>query len=476
MKNIGTKIVATTGPASENRIPELIEAGVNVFRLNMSHEDYESKENIIKTVRGISEKTKNNVAVLADLQGPKIRLGNFKAPVELKNGQSWKIVADDKILGDETVSGTTLLSLPSEVKSGDTLLVDDGKVRLEVISTDGKNEIECKVIVGGVVSNHKGLNIPGSALKIPALTEKDEKDLRWALSQKVDIIALSFVRSPNDISRVHEIMDEVGYKIPVLAKIEKPQAVKNINEIIDAFDAIMVARGDLGVEMDLENVPLVQKDVINLTRKNAKPVIVATQMLESMITAPVPTRAEASDCANAILDGTDAIMLSAESAAGKYPLEAVKFMRSIINRTVDKVSVKDLGVSTERGIIIEQGVNIAKKIDAKLIVCFTESGDSVRRLSRLRIDIPILALSKNQKAVNFMSLNWGVTSYKIDYSGNESIFQLVDEIITKENYANSGEKIVIISGMPFGTSGSINNVLVHTVGSQVDYPLIKSNN
>ena len=325
------KIVATLGPASSSyeQIKAIIDAGVDVARMNLSHGSHEVHEGIYKTVRKAAEDSGKPIGIFVDLQGPKIRLAKFKdGPVHLEKGATFKITTEE-VDGDVNICGTTFKGLPEDVKPGDILLIDDGKVRLRATEVT-KTTVTTEVEIAGDVSNNKGINLPGVAVNVPALSEKDEGDLRWALKVGVDMIALSFVRNASDIVRVHEIMKEEGRTLPVIAKIEKPQAVENLEEIIDAFDGIMVARGDLGVELPLEQVPLVQKRAVELARRWAKPVIVATQMLESMIHASIPTRAETSDVANAVLDGADALMLSGETSVGEFPVETVATMAKII--------------------------------------------------------------------------------------------------------------------------------------------------
>ncbi|WP_460518586.1 pyruvate kinase, partial [Humibacter antri] len=328
------KIVATLGPATSSyeNIRAIIDAGVDVARMNLSHGTYDVHEAVYANVRRAADDSGRAVAVMVDLQGPKIRLGKFEGgPYELAEGDIFTITTED-VLGDKELSSTTFKGLPKDVKPGDPLLIDDGKVALRVLEVDGPR-VKTQVIVPGPISNNKGINLPGVAVNVPALSEKDEADLRWGLKLGADYIALSFVRNADDVRRVHEIMDEEGRRVPVIAKIEKPQAVDHLDEIVDAFDAIMVARGDLGVELPLEAVPIVQKRAIEIARRMAKPVIVATQVLESMITSPRPTRAEASDCANAVLDGADAVMLSGETSVGEYPVVTVQTMARIIEST-----------------------------------------------------------------------------------------------------------------------------------------------
>ena len=328
------KIVATLGPATSSyeNIRAIIEAGVDVARMNLSHGTYDVHEEVYGNVRKAAEDTGRPVAILVDLQGPKIRLGKFSdGPHELAEGDIFTITTED-VLGTKEQCGTTFKGLPQDVKPGDFLLVDDGKVKLRVLDTDGVR-VRTEVVVAGAVSNNKGINLPGVAVNVPALSEKDEDDLRWGLRLGADYIALSFVRNASDITRVHEIMREEGVTLPVIAKIEKPQAVDALEEIVDAFDGIMVARGDLGVELPLEAVPIVQKRAVELARRMAKPVIVATQMLESMISSPIPTRAETSDVANAVLDGADAVMLSGETSVGEFPVITVSTMARIVAAT-----------------------------------------------------------------------------------------------------------------------------------------------
>lgn len=394
------KIVCTLGPATESseQVQALVDAGMDVARINRSHGSAEEAEVLIGRVRAAAEASGRPVAVLVDLQGPKIRLGTFVGDqrVKLDKGDEFTITTDD-VLGTVKRVSTTFKGLPGDCKPGDRLLIDDGNVAVRVTAVTDTDVIT-KVEVPGYVSNHKGLNLPGVAVSVPALSEKDREDLRWALTRAdADVIALSFVRSASDIDDVHAIMDEVGVRLPVIAKIEKPQAVDKLFEIVSAFDGIMVARGDLGVEMPLEAVPLVQKRAIELARRQAKPVIVATQVLESMIQNPRPTRAEASDCANAILDGADAVMLSGETSVGAYPIEAVRTMARIIENVEDNGGdrIAPLGSypQTRGGAITRAAAEMGDQLEVTHLVTFTQSGDTARRLSRLRSPIPLLAFT-----------------------------------------------------------------------------------
>jgi pyruvate kinase len=464
------KIVATLGPATSSyeQIRAIIDAGVDVARMNLSHGTYDVHEAVYQNVRKAANDSGRAIAVLVDLQGPKIRLGKFEGgPYELAEGDIFKITTED-IVGTKEMVGTTFKGLPQDVSPGDPLLIDDGKVRVEVVETDG-TVVTTKVVVAGPVSNNKGINLPGVAVNVPALSEKDEADLRWGLELGADLIALSFVRNAADITRVHEIMDEVGRRVPVVAKVEKPQAVDHLEEIIEAFDAIMVARGDLGVELPLEAVPIVQKKAVEIARRLAKPVIVATQMLESMIHSPVPTRAETSDVANAVLDGTDAVMLSGETSVGEYPVVTVKTMVRIVESTeqhgLERVPKLGTRPRTQSGAITAAAVDIADFVGAKYLCVFTESGESVRRMSRLRSPIPILAFTPDQAIRRRMSLFWGVESFVVDrVTHTDQMVGQVDEVLVKSGRAVEGETVVIISGSPPGIPGTTNDVRVHRVG------------
>jgi pyruvate kinase len=465
------KIVATLGPASSSyeSIRAIIEAGVDVARMNLSHGSYDVHEQIYKDVRKASSDAGKSVGVFVDLQGPKIRLTKFKdGPVFLEKGATFKITIDE-VDGDVNICGTTFKGLPADVKVGDFLLIDDGKVKLravEVTDTTVTTEVE----IPGQISNNKGINLPGVAVNVPALSEKDEDDLRWALKLGVDMIALSFVRDATDIRRVHEIMREEGRKVPVIAKIEKPQAVENLEEIIDAFDAIMVARGDLGVELPLEQVPMVQKRAVELARRWAKPVIVATQMLESMISSSIPTRAETSDVANAVLDGADALMLSGETSVGSFPVETVATMAKIIQSTEENglSRIPELGTKphTQGGAVSFAAMEIAELLGSKFVCVFTEGGDSLRRISRLRSAVPVLSFTPNEKTARELSLVWGSRTYivpKVQHT--DAMFEQVDKSVLEEGMCKVGDEVVVVAGTPPGVSGSTNTLRVHKVGT-----------
>jgi pyruvate kinase len=468
------KIVATLGPAtsSYDSIQALVEAGVNIIRMNLSHGSLAVHEEIFQTVRSVASDLDQPIAILVDLQGPKIRLEKFAdGPHTLAPGDAFTITIRD-VVGTKELVGTTYKGLPGDVKPGDTLLIDDGKVRLEAVSSDA-TDVVTTVIVGGAVSNNKGINLPGVAVSAPALSDKDEEDLRWALKMKCDFIALSFVRNAADIDRVHAIMAEEGFSCPVIAKIEKPEAVDNLDAIVDAFDGIMVARGDLGVELPPETVPIIQKKAIELGRRMAKPVIVATQMLESMIEAPVPTRAETSDVANAVLDGADAVMLSGETSVGKYPAIAVATMARILESTEDhglsRISPLGTKPRTQGGAITLAAAEVADFVEAKFVCIFTESGDSARRMARLRSPIPMIAFTPSEDIRRRMALSWGVKSYLVPrVTHTDAMYPIVDEALMSHKLAERGDKVVVISGSPPGTPGSTNDLRVHVVGDAVE--------
>jgi len=461
------------GPAVESveKVRELIDAGMNMARLNLSHGGYLEHQARINQVRLAAKEAGVPVAILVDLQGPKIRLARFKAgPHDLVRGDIFTITTDD-VEGTKDRVGTTYKGLPGDCKKGDRILIDDGKVTVEVIEVKGNNVVT-RVIEPGAVSNNKGINLPGVAVSVPALSEKDIDDLRWGLKAGADFIALSFVRSADDIVDVHRIMDEVGIRIPVIAKIEKPQAVANLQEIVNAFDGIMVARGDLGVELPIEEVPLVQKYCIQLAREAAKPVIVATQMLDSMITNSRPTRAEATDCANAVLDGADALMLSGETSVGAFAIETVQTMARIITHTeeggMDMIRPMKSTPKTKGGAITKAAAEVGAIVGAKYLVTFTQSGDSARRTARLRSPIPILAFTPEIGTYNRMALDWGVEPELTPMvKHTDEMVMQVDTFLLKSKRCKEGELVVIVAGSPPGIPGSTNAMRVHRVGDAV---------
>ncbi|WP_341925109.1 pyruvate kinase [Nocardioides psychrotolerans] len=473
------KIVCTLGPATntERRIRELVYAGMDVARLNMSHGSHEDHAEAYRLVREAADASGHGVGIFADLQGPKIRLETFAdGPVQLRRGQVWTITTRD-VPGDAVICGTTYKGLPGDVSIGDPILIDDGKVRLRVTAVDD-TDVTCEVLVGGKVSNNKGINLPGVAVSVPALSEKDIDDLRFALSLSVDFIALSFVRNAADVEDVRRIMDEEGVRLPVIAKIEKPQAIDNLDEIVAAFDGFMVARGDLGVECPLEDVPFLQKQIIEKARLNAKPVIVATQMLESMITSPSPTRAETSDVANAVLDGADAVMLSGETSVGEHPIHVVETMARIISATerhalepreFGQFETIDWDPHTRGGVISKAADEVATRVGASYVVAFTQSGDSARRMSRLRGPIPVLAFTPEARVRSQLSLTWGVETFKtsaVDHT--DEMVRQVDEQLLQIGRVEEGDLVVIIAGSPPGIPGSTNALRIHRMGDAIN--------
>ena len=471
------KIVCTLGPATNTpeQVQALVDAGMDVARINRSHGTTEEHLAVIERIRRAATTSGRAVAVLVDLQGPKIRLETFTdGPQYLAVGDTFTITTDE-VEGTKERVGTTFKGLPGDCKPGDRLLIDDGNVAVRVVEVTDTDVIT-RVEVPGAVSDHKGLNLPGVAVSVPALSEKDKEDLRWGLKVGCDFIALSFVRSAADIDDVHAIMDEEGIRRPVIAKIEKPQAVDALEEIIEAFDGIMVARGDLGVEMPLEAVPLVQKRAIELARRAAKPVIVATQVLDSMIKNPRPTRAEASDCANAILDGADAVMLSGETAMGSFPIEAVRTMARIIENTEEKGGerIAQLGnfVYDRAAVISRSASVIGERLDVKYLVVFTQLGKTAKLMSRLRSPIPMLAFTPLEETRRQLALSWGIQTYRVpEVRHTDDMVWQVDQVAQSAHLADVGDEIVIVAGMPPGTSGSSNLIRVHTVGDEVDYTI-----
>jgi pyruvate kinase len=466
------KIVATLGPATSglDAVRSLVAAGMDVARLNLSHGSYADHEAAYRTVRQAADEAGRGVGILVDLQGPKIRLGRFASgSVLLEPGATFTVTTED-VPGDVNVVGTTYSGLPEDVTVGDRVLVDDGRIELRVTGIDGPR-VHTVVVEGGRVSDNKGFNLPGVAVSVPALSDKDEQDLRWALRLGADLVALSFVRSAADVGVVHDIMDEEGVRLPVLAKVEKPQAVDNLAEIIAAFDGVMVARGDLGVELPLEAVPLVQKRAVHLCREAGKPVIVATQMLDSMAVANRPTRAEASDVANAILDGADALMLSGETSVGDHPALVVQTMGRIIEH-VENEALKDLPPlsdpwtgSTARA-VTHAAVDVASGVDATALIAFTETGSSARLIARWRAATPLLAFTPNARVRSQLSLVWGVETFLVpQVEHTDDMVVQVDRALLDIGRASHGDRVVIVAGVPPGIPGTTNGMRVHKMGS-----------
>jgi pyruvate kinase len=465
------KIVCTLGPATSSleQVTALVEAGMDVARLNFSHGAHEDHAAAYSVVRQASDRTGHAVGILADLQGPKIRLGTFaEGPVVWTTGSRVCITVEDVVGTADRVS-TTYKGLANDVRVGDRLLVDDGKLALSVVEVNGP-DVWCLVTEGGPVSNNKGLSLPGVAVSVPALSDKDEEDLRFALHMSVDFVALSFVRSPADVELVREIMHQEDIEVPVIAKLEKPEAIENLEAIVEAFDGIMVARGDLGVELPLEQVPLVQKRAIQAARERNKPVIVATQMLESMIGSSRPTRAEASDVANAVLDGADAVMLSGETSVGKHPIAAVRTMERIIDAVESHLEIRAPEVTrrsrSRSGAIVRAAKDVGETLDVKALATFTQTGDTARRLAALHPRQPLLAFTVDARVRSQLALSWGVETFIVpQVSHTDDMVRQVDFSLLSIGRLKEGDRVVVVAGSPPNTVGSTNLIRVHEVGT-----------
>ena len=466
------KIVCTLGPAtsSPEKIRELVDAGMDVARLNLSHGTREEHAAVYRNVRAASDAAQRAVAVLVDLQGPKIRLGEFEdGGVTLASGDRFTITTEP-VEGTRELASTTYAALAKDVVAGARVLIDDGRVALRVDDTDGVR-VRTTVVEGGRISDHKGINLPGVRVSAPCLSQKDREDLKFGLSLRADLIALSFVRSPEDIEDVHAVMDEVGARLPVIAKIEKPEAVDRLGPITRAFDGLMVARGDLGVEIPLEQVPLLQKRAIRLAREHGKPVIVATQMLDSMIHHPHPTRAEASDVANAVLDGADALMLSGETSVGEHPIAAVETMAKIIGAAESQglwslPSVRRRPETRPEAIALN-AVRIAEDLHAVALVAFTETGATVRHVAAHRNTIPILAFTPQPEVRSRLALVWGTETFIVPRAlHTDEMVAQVDRALLQMGRGKKGDYVVIVAGTPPGTAGSTNTLRVHQLGGE----------
>jgi pyruvate kinase len=465
-----TKIVCTLGPATDTpeRARALVEAGMDVARLNFSHGSHAEHGRRFHEVRQAATAANRNVAVLADLQGPKIRLGRFaEGPVVWATGERVRITVED-VPGTHDRVSTTYKSLADDVRPGDRLLVDDGNVALIAVDIENGTDVVCDVTEGGPVSDNKGLSLPGVSVSVPPMSEKDAEDLEFALRLGVDYVALSFVRAPEDVKLVHRVMDSVGIRVPVIAKLEKPEAVDRLEDVVLAFDGMMVARGDLGVEMPLEQVPIVQKRAIQICRDNAKPVIVATQMLESMISHSRPTRAEASDVANAVMDGADAVMLSGETSVGKYPVQAVATMSRII-RSVEGSGHVVEGLQhnprTSGGAIVKAAKDIGDALGAVALVAFTQTGDTARRLSRLQPQQRLLVFTPLESVQRQMALLWGAEAHLVwTVQTTDDMVRQVDSALINRGVCRPQDLVIVVAGTPPSTPGSTNTIRVHHIG------------
>lgn len=466
-----SKIVCTIGPASRDArvIKKLLEAGMDVARLNFSHGIHSEHLACIQMLRSTAHKLKKTIAILADLQGPKIRTGVLAggSTVQLRAGQEFTITTA-RILGDSTRVNTTFLPLPKEVHRGDRILLSDGLIELRVEKVS-KREVSCRVVNGGALGEHKGINLPGVKLRVPALTPKDKADLRFALAHGVDYIAVSFVRTPEDVLLAKSLIRRARKATPVIAKLEKPEAIENLKEILRVSDGVMVARGDLGVEMSPERVPVVQKQIIACAREFRRPVITATQMLESMTENPRPTRAEASDVANAIFDGSDAVMLSAETASGKYPVEAASMMARIICEAEGSMRKFPRPATQEKLKVAETVAELvchaSRELHMRSIVVFTHSGFTARLISRYRPLVPIVAFSPEPETRRCMALIWGVRPLPIpDLRKIDQLAEISETRLLREKLARKGDLIAIVAGTPMGVRGTTNFMKFHVIG------------
>lgn len=465
------KIVCTLGPSSntQERIDELALAGMDVVRLNLSHGSHDDHAALVRMVRDCSRRLEKPMSIIADLQGPKIRTGKLTdgKPVLLVSGEAFEITTE-QVLGTKGRVGTTYTQLHEEVHRGDRILIDDGLIELRVSSVDGRT-VKCEVVNGGELSEHKGINLPGVKLRIPALTQKDLGDLKFALEQGVNWLAVSFVRSAEDVLLARQEAQRYGKEPLIIAKLEKPEALENLEEILQASDGVMVARGDLGVEMSPEKVPPAQKHIITRASESRLPVITATQMLESMTRNPRPTRAEASDVANAVFDGTSAVMLSNETASGKYPIESVRMMDRIVREAEAMPRAVDMGRKLWRLSVAEAlcqaATNAADVLPIKVIAVFTETGTTARLLSHYRPAVPIIAFSEVQETRRRMSLLWGVLSRRIENVTNiDELARTAEKRLLEERLVRKGDLVAIVAGTPLGVRGSTNMMKLHTVG------------
>ncbi len=461
-----TKIVATLGPASSDEaiLRQMFFAGLNVCRLNFSHGSYEDHSKVIETIRKLNEETGLNVAILADLQGPKIRTDEMENNgVELVNGEEVKIVTD-KVLGTSQVFSINYSKLPQEVKAGERILLDDGKIALEVVKTDGQKEITALIVHGGILSSKKGVNFPNTRISMPSLTEKDLEDLEFALEQDVDWIGLSFVRSARDIIELRHIIKSKKCKAKVIAKIEKPEAIEDIDAIIRESDGLMVARGDLGVEIPYQNVPIIQKMLINKCILHAKPIIVATQMMESMITNITPTRAEVNDVANAVLDGADAVMLSGETSVGKFPVEVIKTMSNIVQEMENFGGIYNKEEIPEKNqerfisdSICFNACRLSQRVQADAIITMSFSGYTAYKIASQRPKAPIFVFTSNQKILTQLNLVWGVHAFHYDKQiSTDHTIADIKYLLKKEGILKTGDLVINIASIPLEELGSSN--------------------
>ena len=469
-----TKIVATMGPATKSKkvLKNMILEGVNVFRINFSHADYNVVKENISLVRELSEELQTNIAILADLQGPKLRVGLMEDNVKINPGDTISFFTGNEFTGNNSRVYMNYTDFPNDVKKGERILVDDGKLLFEILNTNGVDEVKAKVIQGGILSSKKGVNLPNTKLSLPALTNKDKKDALFALEQGVDWIALSFVRHAKDLKKLEKlILNNSEYKVPIIAKIEKPEGVANIKKIVAYCDGIMVARGDLGVEVPAEEVPLIQKKLVLIAKKARIPVIIATQMMETMIDSLTPTRAEVNDVANSVMDGADAVMLSGETSVGKYPVEVIKKMATILKKvegsSLINVPEEPPTIKTERYItksICYHAANMANEIEAKAICTLTNSGYTAFQISAWRPAANILVFTSNKRILSRLSLLWGVHSFYYNryVSTDETVID-VNKIAFEKGFVNKGDFLINLAAMPIVDKGMVNTLRVNQV-------------
>jgi pyruvate kinase len=465
-----TKIVATIGPVSRKEpvLRKMVEAGLNVARLNFSHGDHEEHLGSLSVIRSVSKKLRIPVAVLQDLSGPKIRIGDFyQDRVSLRAGDEF-VLTTKKCVGDEHRAFVNYPNLPKEIEKGKFILLDDGKKKLEVLSVKG-DDIRCRIVVGGETKGRRGVNLPGTELKISSLTAKDKRDLEFGVKEGVDFFALSFVRRAEDVHELRAILDRKKCKAQIIAKIETEQAIENLDEILKAADGVMVARGDLAVEVPMERVPLLQKRIVHMARELGKPAIVATQMLESMIHAPVPTRAEVNDIANAILDGADAVMLSEETTLGEFPVEAVATMTRVAMSAEAEpyrrplVDGDELGLDCVAESVSEAAVTVAREVGAVVIAALTESGFTARAVARYRPMQPVAVFTPWEHVVRRMCLSYGCYGFQVDpFKHTSEVMERTKALLVKEKLAKKGDRFVVSAGVPFGKRGGTNLVMVRT--------------
>ncbi len=468
-----TKIVATLGPATDTKetLTQLAKEGVNVFRINFSHADYDIVRKQVKRIREINEENGWNVAILADLQGPKLRVGVMKEGTVLEDGQEFTFTTDE-CEGDSEKAFMTYQNFPRDVRAGEHILVDDGKLMFEVVSTDKKANVVTKVVVGGPLSSKKGVNLPNTNISLPALTEKDRKDAIFALSQEVDWIALSFVRTPEDLRMLRDLIKQNSeYRVPVVAKIEKPEAVENIDALIPYCDGLMVARGDLGVEIPMQEVPLIQKRLVNRAKKARIPVIIATQMMETMINNSVPTRAEVNDVANSIMDGADAVMLSGETSVGKHPVRVIKKMSEIImsveNSPLIQVPLRPPHIRTNRFItksICYHAALTANEVDAAAICTLTNSGYTAFQISAWRPRTHVLAFTTDKRILGKLNLLWGVKAYYYDENmSTDDTVKDINKLVVEKGFVKSGDLVLNLTSMPVEEHGMVNTLRISEI-------------